>query len=287
MAILTIHTKLLDGTLEGARTIEMGSRICRCYVLPYEEAGKISKEYLREKYAFYVLLGKNKNGKDKAYVGQTNDFSVRVNDHKQKKSWWNVALVFISKTNDIYASEALYLEYLGWKKAIEVHNYVLDNTKDIKEPSLAEDRKNDMDLFFDEISFLTKFYGCCVFEKAEVTHAYTLETFYLSVKKHGINAVVLYNHDLKTYTLLKGSSISAIDSSCSKVVKGTRKNLLQNTTLCKMEGNVGRILQDCDISTESGLPSGPAGVITGTSMQGTTAFKNAEGKTFAELFNEK
>ena len=88
----------------------------------------------------------------------------------------------------------------------------------------------------------------------------------------------------KLYTLLKGSLISVTETSCSNETKNIRKKLLQDAALCKIEGDVVRILQDCDISSESGSPSGVAGVITGTSMQGTTAFKNAEGKTFADLF---
>ena len=288
MAIITVYTKLLDKSLDGARIIDMGStRTCLCYVIPYVEVAKISKEYLKEKYAFYILLGKHKNGKDKAYIGQTNDFSVRANDHKQKKDWWNLALVFVSKADEIFASEVLYLEYLGWKEASDAKNYILDNSKDIKEPSLSEDKKNDMELFFEEIKFLTKFYGCLVFEKQETAHVDNSELLYLSVKKRGINAEVLYNIDLKTYTLVKGSLISATDYSCPKEAKNIRKNLLQDTSVCKIEGGIVRILQDYDISSEGGLPSGPAGVITGTSMQGTTAFKNAEGKTFVDLFNEK
>ena len=47
MAIITVYTKLLDKSLDGARIIDMGStRTCLCYVIPYDEVAKISKEYL-------------------------------------------------------------------------------------------------------------------------------------------------------------------------------------------------------------------------------------------------
>lgn len=286
MAIITVYTKLLDKTLEGARIIDMGStRTCLCYVLPYDEAVKVSKEYLQNKYAFYVLLGNTKNGKPKAYIGQTNDFSVRLNDHKQKKSWWNKALVFVSKADEIFASEVLYLEFLGWKNATEVNNYVIDNTKDIKEPSLSEDKKNDMELFFDEIKFLTKFYGCTVFEKNNTSNEeQSGEILLLSVSSNGINAKVKYNKENKRYILMKGSTIACTDTTCPNEAKNIRFHIIGDSSLSKKEGNVVRILQDCDVSTKSGQPSGVAGVITGTSMQGTTAFKNKVGKTFAELF---
>ena len=69
--------------------------------------------------------------------------------------------------NDIYASEAKFLEYLGLKAAKEADNYIIDNTQAIKEPHLSIDKKNDMELFFEDIVFLARFYGCNVFDKKE------------------------------------------------------------------------------------------------------------------------
>lgn len=285
MATITIRTQLLNQTLDGARIIDMGStKTCLCYVLPYDEVAEVSKEKLQNKYAFYVLLGKDSNGKNKAYIGQTNDFFKRSNDHKLKKHWWNKALVFVSKAQEIFASEVLYLEYLGWKKACDVKNFVIDNSNEIKEPSISPDKKNDMEMFFEEIMFLTRFYGCMVFDNPKVQHEQIGEILYLNVKKKGIKAEVLYNSESKKYTLLKGSTISSVDTSCPNEAKKIRKGIMGEPELCKQEGLVIKILQDCDISTTSGMPSGVAGVITGTSMQGTAAFKNKEGKTFAELF---
>lgn len=290
MAILTVYTKLLDKTLEGARIIDMGStKTCQCFVLPYDTVAKVGKEYLAGKYAFYILLGRGAMGGPCAYIGQTNDFTNRVTDHKQKKSWWNTALVFVSKADEIFASETLYLEYLGWKTACEAHQYIIENTKLIKEPGLSEDKKNDMELFFDEIKFLTNFYGCNIFEKRKnlMIESGAYEIFYVEVKSRGIKARLQYFPMQKNYFLLEGSLISAIETSCSKSAKKVRALLLKNSEYCKREGNLYKVIQTTNIPVESGLPSLPAEVITGTSMQGPTALKNKEGKTFAELYTQK
>ena len=279
MAILTVYTKLLDKTLEGARIIDMGStKTCQCFVLPYDTVAKVGKEYLAGKYAFYILLGRGAMGGPCAYIGQTNDFTNRVTDHKQKKSWWNTAIVFVSKADEIFASETLYLEYLGWKTACEAHQYIIENTK-----------KNDMELFFDEIKFLTNFYGCNIFEKRKnlMIESGAYEIFYVEVKSRGIKARLQYFPMQKNYFLLEGSLISAIETSCSKSAKKVRALLLKNSEYCKREGNLYKVIQTTNIPVESGLPSLPAEVITGTSMQGPTALKNKEGKTFAELYTQK
>ena len=108
MATLTVYTKLLDKTLDGGRIIDFGStKSCECYVIPRDKSTDICKKHSRlQQYGFYMLLGHDKNMKPMVYVGQTNDFTNRVNDHKQKKDWWDTALVFVSKLSGIYASEA-------------------------------------------------------------------------------------------------------------------------------------------------------------------------------------
>ena len=287
MAILTVYTKLLDKTLDGARIIDMGStKTCQCFVLPYETIAKVGKEYLAGKYAFYILLGYRGVGGPSAYIGQTNDFVNRVADHKQKKNWWNTALVFVSKADEIFASETLYLEYLGWKEACEAHSYRIENTKPIKEPGLSDDKKNDMELFFEELKFLTEFYGCKVFEKRKslLVESGYYHYFDLEVKKRGIKAKVKYCPHDNSYYLMEGSFISAFDTSCSKKAKEIRKRLIDNSEYCKREGNLVKVIQSTNIPVASGLPSLPAEVITGTSMQGTTAFKDKDGKTFAEVY---
>ena len=290
MAILTVYTKLLNKTLDGARIIDMGStKTCQCVVLPYDDVVKVGKEYLTGKYAFYILLGKTQIGGPMAYIGETNDFIVRVGDHKQKKDWWETALVFVSKANEIYASEALYLEYLGWKEAMEANQYQMDNTKPIKEPGLSDDKKNDMELFFEEIKFLTRFYGCHIFDKGNniVHKTEEYEIFTVEVEKRGIKGMLQYWPLSKKYCLLEGSLISAIDTSCTKGAKHLRQQLINNPEICKREGNLIRIIRSTDIPVESGRPSLPAEIITGTSMQGTTALTNNDGKTFAELYSGK
>lgn len=287
MAILTVYTKLLDKTLEGARIIDMGStKTCQCFVLPYDTIAKVGKDYLQGKYAFYILLGNKPLGEPSAYIGQTNDFTNRVTDHKQKKDWWDTALVFVSKADEIFASEVLYLEYLGWKEATECKSYKIENSKPIKEPGLSEDKKNDMELFFEEIKFLTSFYGCKIFKKKKdsLHDAGCHDFFYLKMPKRGIDACVRYFPNTKHYILEAGSIISAISTSCSKGAKKFRDTLIKDSEFCKREGNVIRVIQSTNIPVESGQPSKVAEVITGTSMQGTTAFKNKEGKTFADIY---
>lgn len=284
MAILTVYTKLLEKTLEGARIIDMGStKSCECFVLPRDKVAEVAKKQSHlQQYGFYILLGHDKNMRQMAYVGQTNDFTNRVNDHKQKKLFWDTALVFVSKSNEIYPSEALYLEYLGWKTATKAGNYIIDNTKDINEPPLSEDKQNEMELFFEDIMFLTRFYGCKVFdkpEKAVVPDNYI--EFTMEMAKSGLKAKLRFYKENQRYVIAAGSTImSQTWNSCSKGMQVFRQQVIDNKKLVQKNGDLFILLQNVEIPETFSSPSGAASFCAGTSYQGTEAWKDNDGKKY-------
>lgn len=284
MAILTVYTKLLDKTLEGARVIDMGStKACECYVLPRNLVAEVGRKQERlHQYGFYILLGSDDKGHPMAYIGQTNDFTVRAIDHKWKKDFWDTALVFISKSNEIFSSEVLYLEYLGWKVATEAGNYIIENSKDLNKPNLSEDKKNEMELFFEDIQFLTRFYGCKVFDrpKKQVKHEQSIR-FTMSMARYGMEAHLLFNRESKLYVIEAGSTIMAqTTNSCSKGIKEFRQQVIENKKLSQKDGDLCLLLQDIELPESISSPSGAASFCVGTSRQGTVAWKDEEGNMY-------
>ena len=284
MAILTVYTKLLDKTLEGARIIDMGStKSCECFVLPRDKVAEVARKQPHlTQYGFYILLGRDKNMKPMAYIGQTNDFTNRVNDHKQKKDFWDTALVFVSKSDEIFPSEALYLEYLGWKAAKEAGNYIIENSKDINEPHLSADKQNEMELFFEDIQFLTRFYGCRVFDEPEkpMVAEQGME-FRMKMSTSGLNATMLFYRESKRYVIEAGSTINkATFNSCSKGIAAFRKDVIENKKLCQIGDPLCTLLQDIEIPETSSSPSGAASFCAGTSFQGTVAWEDKDGKKY-------
>lgn len=291
MAILTVYTKLLDKSLTGARIIDMGStRTCQLYVIPREQLPLVSREKLLHQYCFYILLGQTSDGMSKAYIGQSNDFLHRVKDHQSKKVFWDTALVFVSKANEVYASEVLFLEYLGIKKALEAGNYSLDENKQIPQrPSIAPDKENDMELFFDEIMFLTKFYGRDVFESSKETKQQTTHeqphTFYMEAPKSGVKAALDYYPTDNRYVIKAGSRIRAkATKSIPAAIRKRRDELIAIPSIMHPDGDF--YVLNTDIELLNASPSAAASFCTGTAMQGTTAWVDAEEKTFASVYKD-
>ena len=275
MAILSINTRLLDNTLEGARIIDMGAtRVCECFVLPREKVTEVGRHYpALHQHGFYILLGKEISGRDMAYIGKTQDFTERVLDHKVKKEFWDTALVFVSKSNEIFDSEILYLEYLGYKAATEANNYVIENTHEVKKNKLSPDKQNEMELFFEDIKFLTRFYGCKVFDEPEepIEEDVRFE-FKLRKPQSGISATLHFYHLSQRYIIKAESKIAIESTSCSKSMKEFRKSVMENKKLSKREGNHYVLLKDIELTDITRSPSGAASFCTGTSVQGTEAW---------------
>lgn len=291
MAILTVYTKLLDTTLSGARIIDMGStRTCQLYVIPREQLTLVSKEKLLHQYCFYILLGQTQDGVPKAYIGQSNDFLHRVKDHQSKKDFWDTALVFVSKANEVYASEVLFLEYLGITKAIEAGSYSLNENKQMpQKPSIAPDKENDMELFFNEIMFLTKFYGCGIFESSkedgQLENHEQPYTFYMDAPKSGVKAALDYYPLANRFVIKAGSRIRGKASkSIPAAIRKRRDELITIPSIMRPEGEFYILTMDIELLNSS--PSAAASFCTGTAMQGTTAWVDAEKKPFISIFNK-
>lgn len=167
MPTLTISTQLLSGTLDGPRIVQSFAKLCSMYISPRDVALDIAGRHIPRKHCLYILVGETEQGEPKAYIGQTRDFQRRVREHLANKSFWNTAIVFISRADGIYASEVEYLEYYAILKANEAGSYNLDeNIQTPAEPSLAPEKKIEMEQYFEEIKFFLSFLGTVpIFER--------------------------------------------------------------------------------------------------------------------------
>lgn len=265
----TIHTQLIDGSLDGARNIYMGAnRTCHLYVLPRNEVSIANtNEDISGHPAFYILIG-NENGKDLAYIGQTTDFANRKNDHIQKKDWWDTALVFISDNHKIYGDDVKFLEYLGIKTASETGSFSLFNTAVPKKPNIAPDRVNDMENFFNDIVLLANFYGVGIFSRGR-TQKEEQHLFYTKATDRAAAGVGYFDKNTRKFILKKGSRLAS-DTVPSYRYKGRNRIIAD---FCKTINN--EIILQQDYAMDS--PSGASGLVLGRPSNGNADWKDITG----------
>lgn len=278
---VTIHTELLDGTLEGVRNIYMGANsTCHLYVIPREVTAVVNElAEVADQPAFYILLGSKERS---AYIGQTSNFANRKNDHLQKKDWWDTALVFISDNHKIYGDDVRFLEYLGINASQEALSYKILNEANPKRPSIAPYRVNDMEVFFRDIEFLTKFYGCTIFEKME-SQLDNSNVFSTSRPERGADAKGTFDVGTGKFTILKDSLIAATPTvSFRKSEKDFKKWEHWRETHCNLIKGQWVLIQDYECDS----PSTASQNVLGASSNGWKDWKDKDGNTLDSIYRK-
>lgn len=160
----TIHTILYDDVLDGSRIVTMDNCVCQLYDIKrdYDAIIKNGRVNL-SKPALYVLLNRKAN---KAYIGETDDFSQRIASHLSRKEFWDEALAFMANDNSLTTTEVRYLESLSYEVASACGTYDLsENTQVPKKPYVQAIQEYKIIDFFDYVKLLAKFVGCDLFEK--------------------------------------------------------------------------------------------------------------------------
>ena len=271
----TVTTYLVNGDPKGTRYAFISNKICQMFVVPRSNLEYLDKQKKLQKPAFYILIGEDESAKPQAYIGETENFKERVKDHDQKKTFWQKALIFVSKDADMTKADVQYLEYIAVQLAKELNRYNLQENKQTpKEPNLPEYQKDAMDEFFEDIKFLTSFIGITIFESAPVNR---LPIFFF--KRRGAEARGIY--DGNGFTVLNGSKLSKdIVSSCHAIER--REMIVKNYSQIDKNGHP---ILTSDVSFSS--PSTASSICGGCSSNGWIDWKNAEGQTLDEIYRNK
>lgn len=270
----TVTTYLIDGDPKGTQYAFISNKICQMFVVPRSNLSYLNTQEKLQKPAFYILLGEDEDTKPKAYIGETENFCERVKDHDSKKTFWQKALIFVSKDADMTKADVQYLEYKAIKEAKEVNAFVLNENKQTpKVPNLPEYQQDSMDEFFEDVKFLTSFIGCNIFEQSQPKSEHL---FY--AKGRGCEAVGFYSSN--GFTVLKGSVI-AQTTVPSLSWKEKRELLLKEYTA--MEDD--KLIMTSDKVFSS--PSAAADFCLGRSSNGWAEWKDKDGNTLDSVYRKQ
>ena len=269
----TVTTYLIDGDPKGTQYAFISNKICQMFVVPRSNLAYLNSQEKLQKPAFYILLGEDEATKPQAYIGETENFRERVKDHDSKKTFWQKALIFVSKDADMTKADVQYLEYKAIELARKANAYVLsDNKQTPKAPNLPEYQKDSMDEFFDDVKFLASFIGCNIFEIAQPKSEHL---FFLKTRR--CDAVGFYNSS--GFTVLKDSVIA--DTSVQSFYwKEKREAMLKEYTATENE----KLVMTCDKVFSS--PSTAADFCSGSSNNGWIVWKDKDGNTLDSVYRK-
>ena len=270
----TVTTYLIDGDPKGTQYAFISNKICQMFVVPRSNLAYLNTQEKLQKPAFYILLGEDEATKPQAYIGETENFRERVKDHDSKKSFWQKALIFVSKDADMTKADVQYLEYKAISEAKNANTFVLnDNKQTPKAPNLPEYQKDSMDEFFEDVKFLAAFVGCNIFEVVQEEKEHL---FYATGR--GCNAKGFYSSN--GFTVLKGSVIAQNTTSSFKGIEHREKMLQEYSAI-----EDGKLIMTSDKTFTS--PSTAACFCLGRSANGWIEWKDKEGNTLDSVYRKQ
>ncbi len=278
----TIHTILLNDTIAGSRIVSMDNCVCQLFIITRGDEQTLSAfaEDLTQP-ALYVLLN---DGTHEAYIGETDNFQKRLQNHYKGKDFWTVAMAFFANDKSLTKTEVQYLENLAYKCASEEKVYCLkENTQSPKNPHMQAMQKIKSDDFFHYVQILAQAVGCYIFGCPEVPvvkgkkQPTSAPVYYCNGKQ--TRAMGHFNPEDNSLVLLKDSILEGCETVSYKNKEARHKWLKQHATLTKE--NYYLLLHDVPFTS----PSTADSFALGRAANGWTSWKNEEGRTIAELFN--
>ncbi|WMJ72208.1 GIY-YIG nuclease family protein [Cytophagaceae bacterium ABcell3] len=273
----TIKIFLIDGEPNGRMTCELSNWTGKAFRIPRK---KIKDSIDRPELEFtgiYILFGRSdkSENKDLAYIGEAECIYKRLIQHLSSKDFWNDAIVFVSKDENLNKAHIKYLESRLYEIALDVSRYDLDNTNVPTRPNISESDQAEMEEFIENIRLLVNTLGYKIFEEIRKVNQ-TIEeqknnTFLIEAAR-GANAKGQRTNE--GFVVLKDSEIAnTITNSFPKNWGNLRESLINDGII---KENNGRLFFSKDYLFTS--PSAAAAIVMGRSANGLTEWKLNDGR---------
>lgn len=272
-----ITTHLRTGDPNGIRTVFISNKICEMIVFPKSEFEQVGKLEESSRPALYILLGEDENGTAQAYIGESTNGLKRINNHKTNKLFWNKCLMFVAKDESINKADVQYLERRAIELAIECARFGVLNEQSGKEISLSNYQIDIMEEFFDDVRLLTSFFGCPIFDKAEILqNGKVSNLFHLTIR--GANAHAIFDENDHSMRILKGSLLP--QDTVPSYRDGEKRNAVIAAISKLTKDGMWELQKDYTINS----PSTAASYCSGRSSNGWQHWLNDEGKSLDDLY---
>ncbi len=270
---------LMDGQSEGQISCELSNWTGKAYRIPRSHIRQCGNKPDLNNAGVYILFGKSDDpGKEgRAYIGEADGVRQRLEQHLTQKDFWNDAIVFISKDNNLNKAHIKYLESKLYEIACEAGRYKLENSNKPTRSTISEPDMAEMEEFIANIKLLIGTLGFKIFEPLVSRYNAAHQEILFIRTSRGADAQGISTPE--GFVVLKNSLIAA-ETTCSYTenYKRIRETMCTNNTLVA-EGKALRLTKDTLFSS----PSTAASVIMGRCANGLTEWKTKDGRILKAL----
>jgi hypothetical protein len=274
MNTATIKIFLAHGDPKRLRTAEISNWTGKAVAGPRSEFGDVLSREESERSGVYLLTGSDpESGRPAIYIGEAESIRIRVKAHVDK-DFWNQAVYFVSKDENLTKAHIRYLEGRLIELARAAGRALVTNGQG-GGAKLPESDREDMEVFLGKISQLLPVLGVDLLVPASGVDAKS--TLFCEIK--GLKAK---GYRTPTgFIVLKGSEAVYQDRASSEKWPWPRNMRVSLKSDGALVEDANRLVFSRDVEFAS--PSSAAAVIHGGHANGLTAWKNSDGKTLKEL----
>lgn len=278
----TIKLFLIDGDTNGRLTCELSNWTGKAYKIPRNSIRICTDRSELLTTGVYMLMNRNTDLSEKGqiYIGEAEDILKRLTQHLKEKDFWNYAIVFISKDENLNKAHIKYLENRLHEIAIHANRYDVINSQTPTQSSISESEKAEMEEFLSNILTLVSTLGFNVFEEIrQVDKREDLEIsedlFYISAVR-GANGIGKATSE--GFVVFENSQLAdPVTNSYPETMQKLRDTLLSEGMIIKKDN---KLILNSDYLFSSS--SSAAMIIMGRSANGLTEWKLKSGKTLQD-----
>jgi hypothetical protein len=273
----TIKIFLIDGEPNGRMSCELSNWSGKAYKIPRIKIKDCNDRIDLSSTGVYLLFGKDDVGKEQVYIGEAESILKRLNQQLNQKDFWNEAIVFISKDENLNKAHIKYLENRLHDIAKSTNRYKIDNSVVPTQSSISESDRAEMEEFIEYIKLLVNTLGHKVFEeKREFKTKQNQESFFIKAARGAESQGELTSDG---FVVFKNSKVAStvVNSMTSNFIL-FRQTLIDEGVLVE-KGEFFEFSDDYIFSS----PSTAASIVMGRNANGLTEWKNLKGKTLKEF----
>lgn len=279
----TIKLFLIDGDTNGRLTCELSNWTGKAYKLPRNTIKICTDRPEIQTTGVYMLLNKSADLSEKGqlYIGEAEDIFKRLTQHVKEKDFWNEAIIFISKDDNLNKAHIKYLENRLHEIASSANRYELINSQKPTQSSISESDKAEMEEFLANILTLVNTLGYNAFEQirqvdSKMQSEKEEELFYISAVR-GANGIG--KTTTEGFVVFENSQVAdPVTNSYPKTMQKLRDTLISEGVIIKKQD---KLIMKKDYLFSSS--SSAAMIIMGRSANGLTEWKMKSGKTLQDF----